>query len=132
MKRKNPLLGKTIKEVWLASDKMAIKFVCDESIIAKVDADCCSHTWIESLDDPEALLGTVREVEDLTLKVEEVDYETIQFYGLKITTEKGRCVIDYRNESNGYYGGNISWPGDHFYGGVYGQNVSTEEWKQVA
>jgi hypothetical protein len=40
-------------------------------------------------------------------------------------------VIDYRNESNGYYGGELCWPDDHFYGGVHGQNVSTEQWVDV-
>ncbi len=45
----------------------------------------------------------------------------------------GACVIDYRNESNGYYGGDLVWPGKahHFYGGVYGQNVSTERWVEA-
>lgn len=42
-------------------------------------------------------------------------------------------VIDYRNESNGYYSGNLSWgDGDYFYGGVYGQNVSKQDWQKIA
>jgi hypothetical protein len=60
------------------------------------------------------------------------EYEIIAFYGLKITTDKGDIIIDYRNSSNGYYGGNLSWPNDnYFYRGVFGQNVSTEEWKPL-
>jgi len=31
--------------------------------------------------------------------------DCVAYYGLKITTEKGRAMIDYRNDSNGYYGG---------------------------
>lgn len=33
--------------------------------------------------------------------------EEVKYYGLKITTDKGRAVIDFRNDSNGYYGGTI-------------------------
>ena len=33
--------------------------------------------------------------------------DCVKYYGLKITTEHGRAVIDYRNDSNGYYGGSI-------------------------
>lgn len=32
--------------------------------------------------------------------------------GFKVTTDKGVIVIDYRNASNGYYGGSLSWPGE--------------------
>ena len=41
-------------------------------------------------------------------------------------------MIDYRNESNGYYGGNLCWDDESFYGGVYGQNVSTMNWQNVS
>ena len=37
--------------------------------------------------------------------------DEVQYYGLKITTERGRAMIDYRNDSNGYYGGWIEWTG---------------------
>ena len=40
-------------------------------------------------------------------------------------------VIDYRNNSNGYYGGEIVWPGEDFYGGVYGQNESNMDWRDI-
>ena len=31
--------------------------------------------------------------------------DVVAYYGVKITTEHGRCTIDFRNDSNGYYGG---------------------------
>lgn len=136
----NALIGKTITVVYLAKDKMALRFDVEggDPIIARADADCCSLTWIESLDTPELLIGgVVTAVEDL--KMPDLgspgDYEVIAYYGCKVSTTKGACVIDYRNESNGYYGGNIVWPGgeyDTFYGGVYGQNVSSNEWTLLA
>ncbi len=130
------LVGKTINEILIADDKMALLFKCaDGDHLVKVDADCCSDSWIESIEKP--ALGfpcNVLNVENLELSdgEENEDFEVTSFYGCKITTDKGDLVIDYRNSSNGYYGGNLSWPDDkYFYGGVYGQNISTEKWVDV-
>ena len=135
MVEKNALIGKKVTAVWLASDKKAMRFdVADgEPIIARADGDCCSSTWIESLDMPALLIGTVSSVEDIAMPdLGNGDSECISYYGCRVTTDRGICVIDYRNESNGYYGGDLSWPGDSFYGGVYDQNVSNNDWKLIA
>ena len=134
----NSLINKTIVEVKIADDKEAMLFVTDkgERLIVRVDADCCSHTWIESVEMPSlGLPFVILSCEDLHIDKESewVDYVYVQFYGAKIVTTKGELVIDYRNSSNGYYGGNVVWPGDdiRFYGGVYGQNVSDEVWLDI-
>lgn len=131
----NPLLGKKIIAVDLTVDGSAIRFHIEggEIITAIADGDCCSQSWIENVETPENILGTVVSAEDIDLSKpdEEVDYEVIRFYGFKITTEKGSSLLDYRNSSNGYYGGSLVWPGDHYYGGVYGQNSIKEEWKKL-
>lgn len=137
MSKTNPLVGKTVIAVYLADDHHAIRFdLGGEPFIVRVEGDCCSHTWIESLDAPENLLGTVLAVEDIPMpnhgQAAEYEDDVIQYYGCKIITTKGTCVIDYRNESNGYYGGNLVWPDDYYYGGVFGQNTSTERWQLVA
>ena len=84
--------------------------------------DCCSHTWIEEVLNFDALLMTpVLNVDDIELSEEfqqptkhpDQYEEEMQYYGLAIETAKGRCVIAYRNSSNGYYGGSLSWPGDY-------------------
>ena len=129
----NPLIGKTITAIRVAMDKEAIRFDLQggDSIVVRVDAECCSSTWIESLDMPSLILGSpVVSVEDIEMPDlgQPDQYDVIAYYGCKIVTAKGSCVIDYRNSSNGYYGGNLSWPGEYFYGGVHGQNVSTMEW----
>lgn len=135
---KNPLIGKKVVAVFLATDGGAIRFDVEggESIVAHADGDCCSHSWIEYVETPENLLGTVSAVEDVDLGKEPdtTNYEYCQFYGCKIYTEKGSSLLDYRNESNGYYGGSLVWPGkdSYFYGGVFGQNVSKEDWKRIA
>lgn len=86
-----------------------------EPVVLTVYGDCCSQSWIESLDTPANLIGTVQSVEDLDMPnlgnvgtKHHPDVDQIRYYGLKIVTDKGHCVIDYRNDSNGYYGGWIA------------------------
>jgi hypothetical protein len=131
------MVGKTINAIKLADDKEAILFVTDAGeIIARCDADCCSSTWVEHIELPaKGFPAMVLAVDDLDLPGSDnshPEFDCLQVYGCKITTDKGEIVIDYRNSSNGYYGGNLSWPDDkYFYGGVYGQNVSKMVWVDV-
>jgi hypothetical protein len=136
------LVGKTVVAVYLADDAQAIRFDTADGrqIVASADGDCCSRTWIENVDSPENVIGSpVTEANDIDMpdRGSPDEYSDLQYYGFKIATAKGETIIDYRNESNGYYGGNLAWPVekgeyDPFYGGVYGQNVSKEKWKQLA
>jgi hypothetical protein len=133
---KDVLIGKTITGIQLALDKYAIKFLClDVEIIAKVDADCCSETWIESIETP--VNGFPAKVSDIDCLVspdtEDEDGSLTQFYGLKIVTDKGDIIIDYRNTSNGYYGGSLCFPPyEGYYGGVDEQVVGDlEAWKDI-
>lgn len=111
----NKLIGKKIKAVHLDDDKESISFETEdgESIVARCDGDCCSRTWIEHIEGMDYLIGaTVANVEDIEMNREptDADYTYTQYYGCRITTDKGHCIIDYRNESNGYYGGSLDWP----------------------
>lgn len=132
----NPLVGKTLVSVWLAKDREAIRFVLSDGgeVIARCDGDCCSSTWIEHVELP-SLPAEVRAVDDVDLPESAQkptttgNYEEeMAYYGCKIATSQGDLLIEYRNSSNGYYGGSLSWPGEYYYGGVGGQNKSKEEW----
>lgn len=132
------LEGKTITQIEISADKKAMRFFLadGESVVARADGDCCSSTWIEHVELPAlGLPATVSKVEEIPLPGSvdnHEEYECLAVYGLKIATDKGDIVIDYRNSSNGYYGGNLSWPGEYFYGGVYQQNVSDAPWAKVS
>ena len=139
MSANNVLVGKTLTGIKIASDKEAILFqTTDGDVVARCDADCCSITWVENIE------NTVREFPAVVIAAEDIEdglpdpvendpeYDCLQFYGFKITTDKGVIVIDYRNSSNGYYGGSLTWPGETHYGGVYAQNVSALAWEDVA
>jgi hypothetical protein len=129
------LKGKKIIDMKIASDRLAILFVTEtENIIVRADADCCSNTWIENIELPlNPFPCTVISDNDIEMPNmgSKSDDECIKYYGYKIITDKGHIIIDYRNESNGYYGGNLSFQDDGFYGGVYGQNISNEQWQTI-
>ena len=109
------LLGKTITKVTVSKNREDIVLETTTGPVKLTTySECCSHTWIEDLDDPDALLGTVTEVRNLDMpNLGDIDgkhhtgVDSVSYYGLKITTEKGRCTIDFRNDSNGYYGGSL-------------------------
>jgi len=135
----NPLVGKVIKGIEIAADRQALRFLTvDGEMIVKVDADCCSYSWVEHVELPAlgfpAIVQSVADIEmpDGATSSFHPDSDVLAFYGMKIVTDRGEIVIDYRNDSNGYYGGSLVWPGEYFYGGVYGQNVSQYDWKPVA
>ena len=140
--KQNSLIGKTITAVFIAANGGAIRFDLSdgELIIAGAVGDCCSSAWIEDIQGVEQIIGSpIVSVEDVGDMPEKQgnryghDEESMAYYGCKITSEKGYALIDYRNSSNGRYGGSLVWPNDgYFYGGVHGQNISKEEWRQVA
>lgn len=140
-RKENPLIGKTLVGIDVAKDRMSLRFNVSEGdpVIALCDADCCSLTWVEGVELPAlgfpALVTAVDDLElpqdDKPTKYQE-STDVVAYYGLKISTDRGEIVIDYRNDSNGYYGGSLSWPDEYFYGGVYKQNVSKAEWEPVS
>ena len=54
-----------------------------------------------------AICGTVTNVEEAPMPDlgDQPDHDVMAYYGLGITTEHGTAVVDFRNDSNGYYGG---------------------------
>ena len=142
---KEALVGKKIIKIEIADDKEAFRIYVEgdsEPILFATDGDCCSHTWIEHFEGIAYLIGgTVVNVEDVDSGADDEDSEedkygnVIRFYGWKVTTDKGHAMLDYRNESNGYYGGSLWCNRDSgynsYYGGVHGQNKSDEKWVEL-
>lgn len=107
-------IGKEIVSYRLNDDgtEMVLTFSDGSAAIFAPEGECCSHSWIESIDDETVLRGKVLGIEDIDMPdLGNVDGERhkgvqeVRYYGMKITTEHGRAVVDYRNDSNGYYGG---------------------------
>lgn len=92
----------------------------------KLTADCCSSSYFEPrcLAEVRALVGqslvSVENIEPVTVgraeDVAEPDDRQRGYYkyhAVKITTNRETVVLDWRNESNGYYDGEceIAWGG---------------------
>lgn len=132
------ICGILLNGIDVSVDSISIRLnTAQGPIIGVCDADCCSETWIENIETP--ALGfpcTVIAAHELEMpegrySIDGEPQDFIRFYGLKLITNKGEIVIDYRNASNGYYGGTLDWNGERFYGGVFGQNNPNQEWIPV-
>ncbi len=87
-----------------------------------VTGECCSHSWIEHLEIPNDIRGGVisrvvdgdyvptsleEKVEAALVEPEEANYESIAVYQTNFYTNRGTISLEYRNSSNGYYGGSL-------------------------
>lgn len=72
--------------------------------------DCCSRSWIESVDEQGAIGGVVTDWDYGACEYLDAYGEEKQYFPVLKTT-KGRVHIELRNSSNGYYGGwlNTTW-----------------------
>lgn len=112
------LVGQTILKVAVSPDKYRIMFTLVSGAVECWEAfgDCCSQSWIEHVEMPNDLEKGAR-----VLAVENVEHaatsisgwDVITYYGVKITTDRGYIDIDYRNSSNGYYGGWLGYRCPH-------------------
>jgi len=107
----NELVGRLVTAMFqdMPSDPETLRFCTDEGDMAfDTTSECCSRSWFSHIDGIDALLGhRVTSVEDRGVhedKEDDTDY-CVQVYGYMITTDAGRTLIEFRNASNGYYGG---------------------------
>lgn len=118
------LEGKVIQALIMDSDKVQIAFITDQGRYNFFcEADCCSESWINHVADIDVLLGhKVNEVESidmfglLQVTPEPTRQECDQVMFHRLHTDKGICVLEFRNSSNGYYGGWLTEQGNDFDG----------------
>jgi hypothetical protein len=133
----NLLIGELIIAMKIAEDKKALLFITSDKkeLIVRVVGGCCSETWIENVELPvNGFPAEILSIENLDMPSlgNKNEYEIITYYGCKILTDAGDIIIEYRNSSNGNYGGGLCWPGgDYYYPGVYSQNFSKNIWKNI-
>lgn len=105
------LVGKTITGLRVNDEQDLLVFDTTSGPVGLVAyGDCCSQSWFADITGVDALIGnTVLSAEtiDMPESVQDdrcrQDYD--QFYGIKLTTQRGFVDIVFRNSSNGYYGG---------------------------
>ena len=109
------LLGKTVHQVLANAEKDLWRFVTDQGDVDYTCyGDCCSESWINHIADLDVLIGQkVEEVEEIDLfsllgaEPESTKQEVDKVMFHRVRTDKGVCVIEFRNSSNGYYGGSF-------------------------
>lgn len=107
------LIGVTITRLLVSDDKQYLKIETDkDSIYYGAEGDCCSNSWIESIEAPEMpqTIVAVDEGDGVELKGvcnnEGYEPDLLQQYKTVLRCAKGESIhIEYRNSSNGYYGG---------------------------
>lgn len=105
------LFWATIQYIYMDEEKGYMVFINrwgDKHYAYSADGDCCSHSWFESVTNQENIIGEKiigmeekPEVEDESSS----EGECIRVYGYTLKTAVGYTDIEFRNSSNGYYGG---------------------------
>lgn len=111
------LVGKTVQSVRLSPDKEYFFLVTEDAreYQYRVEGDCCSSSWIEHLSTPPQVEGAViTEVRDEGGEdVPSDEHECLTVYQTHFRTNRGDITLEYRNSSNGYYGGFLVFMGSH-------------------
>lgn len=102
-----PILNKKVTSVIFSPSQLIFNL---EDVTVRYNAvgDCCSESFIEDLDNIEALQdATMMEVEvvDGPSKDMADGYGESKWTFYKFKTNKGMCTLSFRNDSNGYYNG---------------------------
>lgn len=108
-----PLAGKPIESVEVQDDNTLLVFrlLDGRTVCYRVSEECCSESWIEHLTVPPDIRGAeVETYDEQELGEYQKDRETIRIYQTSFGTPKGEIIVEYRNSSNGYYGGALIGP----------------------
>lgn len=109
--RSRLILNREIDRVELSTDKtgLIIHFRDGGRAVFQTVSDCCSKTWIEHIEIPEPICcAKIYNASD-SGQIQETlsEYECIRVYQTTFKTSKGDLTVEYRNSSNGYYGGTL-------------------------
>ncbi len=121
-KKTAAFLEKPFKVVTLnGNDEKVVLYAEDgRSIVLTVEGDCCSHSYFtdNGIKDFKSIVGeTLIKLEEtecpgalpdghfFVSEEDERNGDCVALYCLKVTTDKQEVSIDWRNDSNGYYGG---------------------------
>lgn len=118
----DPILNRPLDRVEHDGRNVTFWFEDGKGVRYTVEGDCCSSSWIEHITIPSGIKGKViTEVKDAPMNfagypvddgVSESDEygEYIQVYHNAFVTDAGEIILEYRNSSNGYYGGYLVGP----------------------
>lgn len=115
------LVGKKIIEIRMNKDNDLLIFTTDDATAPLyaygLESECCSNSYFYEINGIDALRNEIVTAVNGLLWNEnpekcdnkEEEEEVTCTYGNQIITQKGRCDIIFRNESNGWYGGTMEF-----------------------
>lgn len=115
------MAGKVIVAVDVSGNKDRVVFSFEDGTyqLFGVDAECCSTSWIEHLEAPLDVVGATitgaEDGEEVPITQDHSDHDEdedhgdvcVNVYNTVFHTNKGDIVLEYRNSSNGHYGGEL-------------------------
>lgn len=103
------ILNRPLASIDHEDEYITFKFLDGGEQTYDVVGDCCSRSWIECVEYPvEDVRGlTIVEVKYDPYAYESEDCGELKKYATQFLTSKGCIAVEYRNESNGYYGGDL-------------------------
>lgn len=106
------LFHRPIRAIEISLDKERITFhFTDGDIYFETEGDCCSRSWIEHITIPPDIAGAeITATTELPTTDHADGWAHIQVYQTAFATNKGEIILEYRNASNGYYGGWLNGP----------------------
>ena len=110
-----PLHDKPIASVGVEEDGhlLVFRLVDGRTLTYAAQGDCCSNSWVEHITVPPDIAGTVftgYSEQDMGETRDSDDWEVLRVYQTAFQSPKGEVVVEYRNSSNGYYGGWLEGP----------------------
>lgn len=114
------LIGHRIYKVELSEDATVLAFTLEDGakIYYVTDGDCCSETWFPSINGIDNIVVSRGQTRDKTITkvidrpmidhLESTRQKEDVLYGFFILCNYGGCEIEFRNASNGYYGGSCN------------------------
>lgn len=104
------LKGHILQGVVTFKGKWAFRTEGGHEIWLQVDGDCCSYSWVETIDLDQGVIGSkILGWDSISIGdcIAREGQDCVQAYELRLHTEKGDVVVAFRNDSNGYYGGYV-------------------------
>lgn len=107
------LVGRVLRAVTLNQDRTRVTFDFREGAPATYQTfgDCCSRSWVEHLEMPTDVDGArimaVGQSDSVVVAESDPEHDYLQAYAEQVITDRGEISIEFRNSSNGYYGGSL-------------------------
>ena len=119
----NPaIVGRRLTAVEVSEDKSTLTLCYTDGTESHYRAmgDCCSESWIEHITVPADIDGAsitgvsqsgyvsgrrATPEEYAKTEAERQYVDSLEVYHSAIQTDRGEVIVEYRNDSNGYYGG---------------------------